>query len=54
MAKMPKSCADNGCEGKDPPKEKGGLGIKKIRLQNEALLLKHLDSITGKMCHGLI
>lgn len=30
------------------PKEKGGLGIKIIRLQNEALLLKHLDKFYNK------
>lgn len=30
------------------PKEKGGPGIKSIKLQNEALLLKHLDKFYNK------
>lgn len=30
------------------PKEKGRLAIKNIRLQNEALLLKHLDKFYNK------
>lgn len=34
------------------PKETGGLGIKNIKLQNEALLLKHLDKFYNRMSHG--
>lgn len=30
------------------PNEKGGLGIKNIRLQNEALLIKHLDKFYNR------
>lgn len=30
------------------PKEKGGLGILNLSLQNDALLLKHLDKLYNK------
>ena len=31
------------------PKDKGGLGIKNLRMMNEALLLKHLHKFYNKM-----
>jgi hypothetical protein len=35
------------------PKDKGGLGVLNLRLQNDALLLKHLTSfITGETYPG--
>ena len=30
------------------PKEKGGLGVINLRLQNDALLMKHLDKFYNK------
>lgn len=31
------------------PKQKGGLGIKDLELQNDALLLKHLNKFYNKV-----
>jgi hypothetical protein len=31
------------------PKSKGGLGVIKLRLQNEALLMKNLDNFFNKV-----
>jgi hypothetical protein len=36
------------------PKKKGGLGVIKLRLQNDTLLMKNLDKFFSRLiCHGL-